>query len=113
MEAMHARKLCKALSELAKSGGPNLDTFVTAYVLLDRLEKDNNDVDVGWRVNGTVRDKIDGARNWFEILCGIGEDYSKPESDVRAFILQDVGVIQSNIGPEDGASSHLKHWPPV
>lgn len=110
---MHVRKLCKALSDLTTSGGANLETFVTASVLLDRLETDNNDVDLGWRVNGTVLEKISSTRGWFEILCGIGEDYNRPESDIRAFILQDLSVIEGNIQPEDGASSHFKHWPPV
>jgi hypothetical protein len=48
---------CKAFSDLATSGRANLETFVTAYVLLDRLEKDNNDVDLGWRVNGTALER--------------------------------------------------------
>ena len=107
------QKRCKALSELTTSGGANLGTFVTASVLLDGLEKDNSDVQLGWRVNGTVRDKLSSVRSWFEILCGIGEDYNRPADDIRAFIRQDLSVIEDNIAPADGASSHFKHWPPV
>ncbi len=110
---MHVRKRCKALSELITSGKANLNTFVTASVLLDGLEKDNNDVELGWRVNGTVVEKLSSIRSWFEILCGIGEDYDRPEDDVRAFIRQDLSVIEDNIAPADGASSHFRHWPPV
>jgi hypothetical protein len=71
---MHVRKAHDELSKLLASAAANLGTFVTASILLDGLDKDNNDIETGERVNGTVREKLRSARGRFEILCGIGED---------------------------------------
>ncbi len=68
---MHARKANDELWKLT-SAPANLGTFVVATVLLDGLDTDNEGIDAGERRNGTAREKIRSARNWFEILCGNG-----------------------------------------
>ena len=112
---MHVRK---ALDELMKltSAPATVETFVTASVLLDGLEKDNSAAnESGQRENGTVDEKLSGARGWFEILCGIGEDGNWAEDRVRNFIMQDLSVIghEIDLESEDSPSAHFKRWPAV
>ena len=96
---MHVRKAHDELWKLA-SAPANLGTFVTATVLLDGLDKDNEDVNTGERLNGTAREKIRSARGWFEILCRIGEDGQFSEERVRDWIRQDLSVIGDQIDSE-------------
>jgi hypothetical protein len=111
---MHVRKACEELWNLAADAPANITTFVSASVLLDQLNEDNQDIEIGWRVNGTVREKLSRARRWFEILCGVGEDGAWPERDLRDFIMQDLSVVKNQIKTDDESpSSHFKHWPPV
>ena len=87
---------------------------MTASVLLDGLEKDNQaDKETGERVNGTVCEKIDDARGWFEILCGVGEDGQWPEENLRMFIRQALSVLESQIEQESEETpcAHFKRWP--
>jgi hypothetical protein len=110
---MHVRKANDELWKLA-SAPATLGTFVIASALLDGLDKDNEDVDDGQRLNGTARDKISETRSWFEVLCGIGEDGIWPEETLRDFIRQDLAGIGDQIdNEEDSASSHFKRWPAV
>ncbi|SRR5260370_33368324 len=108
---MHARKANDELWKLT-SAPANLGTFVVATVLLDGLDTDNEGIDAGERRNGTAREKIRSARNWFEILCGIGEDGDWPEESLRSFIRQDLAAIKDQINSEeDSTGSHFKRWP--
>ena len=108
---MHVRKAHDELWKLTTSAPANLGTFVTATVLLDGLDKDNEDVDTGDRSNGTAREKIRSARGWFEVLCGIGEDGQFPEEQVRDWIRQDLSVIGDQIDIEkDSPVCHFKRW---
>lgn len=110
---MHVRKANEELWKLA-SAPATLGTFVTASVLLDGLDRDNEDVDDGERLNAIARDKIREARSWFEILCGIGEDGAWPEEALRDFIRRDLAGVGDQIDRgEDSASSHFKRWPAV
>jgi hypothetical protein len=106
---MHVRKATEELRKLT-SAPASIGTFIRATVLLDALEKDNENVDTGERRNETARDKIRSARNWFEILCGIGEDGNWPEDSLRRSIGQDLYMIQSEINNEDSPCSHFKRW---
>lgn len=59
-----------------------------------------------------VGEKIQDARGWFEILCGIGEDGDWPEERLRDFIRQDLLVLEEQIG-EDSSRPHFKRWSAV
>ncbi len=92
------------------SAPANLDTFVKATIFLDGLERDNADIGEGEWVNGVARDKIDSARAWFEILCGVGEgeDGDWPEERIRHFIRCDLSAIHEQIADE---GLHFERWP--
>ena len=112
---MHVRKAHDELLKLAAAPA-GLPTFVTASVLLDGLRKDNEDTETGERDNETVREKIESARTWFEILCGIGEDGKWLPDDLRASIRQDLSVIHDEIdsqGKYGPPETHFKRWPAV
>jgi hypothetical protein len=111
---MHIRKACDELRKLA-SAPADLGTFTTAAVLLDGLDRDNEDIDNG-RLNNTAREKIEDARGWFEVLCGIGEGEADqwPEGGVRGFIRQALCEIEQQIdGEGNSPRPHFKRWPPV
>ena len=85
-----------------------MKTFISAAVLLDGLDKDNEDTDPGERPNGTASEKVQSARSGFEDLCGIGEDGDLLEERLRDAIRQDLSVLGYQIeGP------HFKRWPAV
>ena len=112
---MHIRKAYDELWKLA-SAPANLGTFTTAYVLLDGLDKDNEDIDGGERLNNTASEKIQSARGGFEVLCGIGEGDADqwPEGGVRGFIQQALYGVKEQISDEgDSPCPHFKRWPPV
>jgi hypothetical protein len=104
---MHVRKANDELWKLT-SAPASLETFITAAALLDGLDKANEDANSGERTNGTVSEKIQGARHWFEILCGIGEDGDWSEERLRDLIGRDLSVIGQEI---EGSS--FKRWPAV
>jgi hypothetical protein len=79
---------------------------------LDGLDRDNEETNTGERPNEVVGEKIQSARNWFEILCGIGEDGDWPEERLRDFIRQDLHVLEDQIS-EYLPCSHFKRWPAV
>lgn len=107
---MHAAKTCDALSKLSQAPA-DLDTYTKASVLLTGLATDNADVDEGFRLNGTVRDKIHSILTWFEILCGIGEDGEWAEMSVREFIRSELSGLRSEIDNEtESVASHFKKW---
>lgn len=81
-------------------------------MLLDGLDRDNEDTDAGERPNEVVGEKIQSARNWFEILCGIGENGDWSEERLRDFIRQDLHVLEDQIS-EDSSRSHFRRWPAV
>ncbi len=83
---MHVGKALDKLLKLLDSEPTNLDTFVKAVVLLHGLDKANSDFDIGERVNGIVREKIQDVRSWYEILCGLGEDLNLPKEDICGHI---------------------------
>jgi len=101
---MHVRKANEKLWQLASEPG-NLETFIKAAALLDGLDEDNEDTDMGKRPNETVSEKIHRARHWFEILCGIGEDGDWSDERIRDFVRQDLSVIGQEI-----EGSHFKRW---
>jgi hypothetical protein len=107
---MHVRKATDELLKLAAAPA-TLGTFTTAYVLLAGLDTDNEDVNDEERRNGTVHEKLHSARNWFEILCGIGEEGNWPEERLRHFIRQDLFAVKEQIDVKGSSSSHFKRWP--
>jgi hypothetical protein len=112
---MHVCKAIDALQKLA-SAPANLGTFTTAYVLLDGLDKDNEDIDGGERLNNTASEKIQSARGGFEVLCGIGEGDADqwPEGGLRGFIQRALYEVEGQIDDEgDSPCPHFKRWPPV
>ena len=112
---MHIRKAYDELWRLA-SAPANLGLFTKAAVLLAGLDKDNEDIDTGERLNNTAREKIEDARGWFEVLCGIGEGPADqwPEGGVRNFIRQALYEISQQINDEtDSPCPHFKRWRPV
>jgi hypothetical protein len=104
---MHVSKVNDELSKLAEAPA-TLETFIKAAVLLDGLDKDNEDTDEGERRNETASEKTESARHWFEVLCGIGEDGDWSEEGLRDFIRRDLSAIRREIG-----GSHFKRWPEV
>jgi len=104
---MHARKSVQQLGLLAQAPS-NLDTFVKAAVLLDGLERNNDNTSDGEHINGIVREKIQNARQWFEILCGVGENGDWDERNVRRAIRSDLSTMGDQIA-DDGR--HFKRWP--
>jgi hypothetical protein len=110
---MHARKAHDELWKLTSSPA-NLQTFIAATILLDGLDKDNEDIAAGERCNSTAREKIQRSRAWFEILCGVGEDGQWPEQQVRDSIRECLSVISDQIDSSAGSpASHFKRWQAV
>ncbi len=108
---MHVRKVTEELWALSNAAG-SIDTYVKAAVLLDVLAKDNEDVETTERPNGTVREKIQSARNWFGILCGIGEEGGWADEQVRLAIGQALSSIRGQICAAGGStSSRFQRWP--
>jgi hypothetical protein len=101
---MHIRKAVDQLKTLAGSPA-TLDTYTKAAALLDGLAQENQEVEIGESPNETVDDKIDSARGWFEILCGIGEDGGWTEAELRDFILRDLYLIADQIERESRPES--------
>lgn len=96
------------------SAPATLGTFVAAAVLLDGLNRDNEDIGAEERINGTAREKIGSAGGWFAILCGVGEDGDWPEESIRDLIRQDLYTIRHQIKEEqDSPASHFRRWPAV
>jgi hypothetical protein len=94
------------------SARASLETFVTASVLLDGLDKDNKEIGPGERVNGTVQEKLSNARGWFEILCGIGEDGEWSQEQLRMYIRQDLSVIEGQVdtASKNSPRPHFRRW---
>ena len=106
---MHARKAHEQLNRLIDAAPADLATFTQAAVLIERLLKLNRRPEEG-RPNETVKSKLQSARGWFEILCGVGEDGAWREDDLRHYIRCDLATAADNF-TEDG--SCYKSWPPL
>jgi hypothetical protein len=105
---MHVLKAHDELLKLLDSAPANLETLTTAAMLFDGLERDNMDPNEGERSNEIVNDKLHSARNWFEILCGVGEDGGWAEDHLRELIRKDLSGAAIHIA--DGGL-HYKYWP--
>ncbi len=109
---MHARKSCDELINLA-SAPANLDTLCKAVLLIEGLEQSNSEVEPPQDPNGTVREKLSSAQNWFEILCGVGEDGDWQAENVRSSIMADLLTIRDNTGAnaDDVNGAYFRSWP--
>lgn len=101
---MHLRRAAEALWKLADSDRFDLTVLAQASVLLDGFERAGYaDAAEGERLVGFPRRKIQSARSYFAILCGVGEDFDDETalSNLRTDLYQLKGLVT-----EDGL--HLK-----
>jgi hypothetical protein len=108
---MHLRKACKELSRLIDDGPHNTLKYVQVEALLLGFDRQNHDSLDGHLLDSYASEKIHHVRNWFSILCGIGEDGGWTEKHLKEILHGCVGklgmlVSENGIGLYTPAMAH-------